>query len=62
MEKLDLVKAVMQTQDMTEAEAKEDIKEATQELKERCGNGEMPFDFCEERWGLEPDYLEFMIM
>jgi len=52
-----LKEAIMNSQDMSETEATEEIKEARKELMERLGNGEMPFDFCEERWNLEPDYL-----
>jgi len=42
---------------LTGTEADERINEARRELLERIENGEMPFDFCEEEFGLEPDYL-----
>ena len=47
---------------MTPAEAEEEIKDAKAEIMELLGEGEMPFDYCEDRWGLEPDYLEDLIM
>ena len=43
---------------LTSAEADEQILNARRELMQRIEDGEMPFDFCEEEWGLEPDYLE----
>ena len=52
---------LMQNLDMTEAEANAEIKDARQELIKLIGNGEMPFDYCLDRWGLEPDYLEELI-
>jgi len=52
-----LKEAIMISQEMTEAEAIQEIADAKEELMERLGNGEMPMDFCEERWNLEPDYL-----
>jgi len=56
-----LKEVLMQNHDMTEAEAIADINEARAELMEEIGNGGMPMDFCQERWGLEPDYLEELI-
>ncbi len=46
---------------MSDEEAKEDIKEAKKELMELIADGEMPFDYCQDRWGLEPDYLDELI-
>lgn len=57
-----LKQAVMQVMEITESEAIEEIKEAREEIMELIGEGEMPFDYCEERWGLEPDYLEDLIL
>jgi len=46
---------------LTSAEADEQILNARRELMRRIEDGEMPFDFCEEEWGLEPDYLEDLL-
>ena len=56
-----LVKTLMMINEVTEEEAKADIAEARAELMEEIANGEMPFDFCADRWGLEPDYLDDLI-
>ncbi len=46
---------------MSEKGAEEEIEAAKEDLNERLESGEMPFNFCEEWFGLEPDYLdEFM--
>jgi len=37
------------------------ITEARNDFYNRLAEGEMPFDFCEEAFGLEPDYLEDLI-
>jgi hypothetical protein len=56
-----LKKVLMQRDGLTENEADEQIANAKENLLERLGNGEMPFDFCEEEFGLEPDYLVDLI-
>ncbi len=43
---------------MSEEEAEDEIKAAQEDLNERLEAGEMPFNLCEEWFGLEPDYLE----
>lgn len=43
---------------MTRVEAEKLVEEARQEAMDMLGNGEMPWDICEEYFGLEPDYLE----
>ena len=53
-----LLDVLMQRDGFTEAEALERIQEAHDELYERLAAGDMPFDICEEYFGLEPDYLE----
>lgn len=49
---------LMERDGLTASEADADIREAKQELMELIGAGEMPFDFCQDRWGLEPDFLD----
>jgi len=56
------IKEVLMTRDkMTAEEANAEIDNAKKELMERISKGEMPMDFCEERWKLEPDYLEDLL-
>ena len=43
---------------LTDQQAQEQIEDARTELLARLDEGEMPFDLCEELFGLEPDYLE----
>ena len=52
------IKEVLMNRDnMTSNEADDLINEAKENLHERLENGEMPFDICEEWFGLEPDYI-----
>ncbi|HPQ35882.1 MAG TPA: hypothetical protein PK563_15415 [Tenuifilaceae bacterium] len=46
---------------LTEQEAQAQINECREELFNRLEEGEMPFDILEEHFGLEPDYLEYLI-
>jgi hypothetical protein len=48
---------LMRRDGLTEAEADAAVNEAREELQDRLAEGEMPFDICEELFGLEPDYL-----
>jgi len=51
----------MSRDNITEEEAESLISECRRELFERLENGELPFDICDEFFGLEPDYLEELI-
>lgn len=57
-----LKKVLIERDGLTEEQADEQIADAKEELMNRLGNGEMPFDFCEEEFGLEPDYLYDLIL
>lgn len=57
-----LKKTLMKRDGLTEKQAQEQINNAREELMSRLENGEMPFDFCEEEFGLEPDYLEDLLL
>lgn len=46
---------------MSPNNADELIKQATQDLNERLLNGEIPFDICEEWFGLEADYIDELL-
>jgi hypothetical protein len=49
---------LMQRDGMSRWEAEELVSQAAQDFKDRLERGEMPFDICEEWFGLEPDYVE----
>jgi len=46
---------------MSPNNADELINQATQDLNERLLNGEIPFDICEEWFGLEADYIDELL-
>lgn len=46
---------------MTSEEADADIEAARSDLHDRLAEGKMPFDICEEWFGLEGDYIEELI-
>lgn len=53
-----LKEVLMRRDKMSESEAEELIQEAKDDLMERLEDGEMPFEICEEWFGLEPDYVD----
>ena len=56
------IKEILMRRDgMTAEEADELIMEAQEELLNRLDDGEMPYDICQEYFGLEPDYLTELI-
>jgi hypothetical protein len=56
------LKEVLMSRDgLSSTEADERILDARERLIERISEGDQPFDFCEEEFGLEPDYLEDLI-
>ena len=52
---------LMQRDGMTLQEARRLVREARAEALERLADGEMPYDICEEYFGLEPDYIEELL-
>jgi len=55
---MELIQSILIKRDgMTSKEADDAVDECRDELMARLENGEMPFDICEEYFGLEPDYL-----
>ena len=54
---MSLLKTLMEMMEITETEARQEIREAKAELRDRLARDEMPYDLCGEYWGLEPDYL-----
>jgi hypothetical protein len=58
----ELKKVLMERDGMTAEEADKEIARAKNALTARLEDGDMPFDFMEEEYGLEPDYLEDLIL
>ena len=57
------IKEILMRRDgMTAQEADEEIEEAKKDFHERLENGEMPFDICADWFGLEPDYIDELIL
>lgn len=56
-----LLKTLMERDNISEQEAQNQIDEARTEMNDRLAEGDMPFDICEEFFGLEPDYLDDLI-
>ena len=52
---------LMERDGMSAEEANNLIQDAKEDLNNRLANGEMPFDICEEWFGLEPDYIDELI-
>ena len=56
---MESIKSILVRRDnLTEEEAEDLVEQAREKLQQRLSAGEMPFDVCEEYFGLEPDYLE----
>jgi hypothetical protein len=53
-------KVLIRRDGMSPEEARKTVEDLREELFQRLGEGEMPFDLMEEV-GLEPDYLEELI-
>ena len=52
------IREILMRRDGLSAEEADDlIEEAKSDLNYRLANGEMPYDICEEHFGLEPDYI-----
>lgn len=56
-----IAKVLMERDGLSEVEAWAEVDYAREELALRLEQGEMPFDICEELFGLEPDYIEELI-
>ena len=56
-----LKEVLMERDGLTSEEADQQISEARENMYQRLSEGEMPFDICEEEFGLEPDYLEDLL-
>jgi len=52
---------LMKRDGITKEEADDLVRAAKEDLIERLDEGEMPYDICEEWFGLEPDYLEQLL-
>lgn len=57
------IKQVLMTRDgMSANEADAEIESAREDLFNRLEDGEMPFDTCADWFGLEPDYMDELIL
>lgn len=56
-----IASVLMERDGLSKEEAEQMIDNARRELFERLEEGDMPFDICEELFGLEPDYLEELV-
>ena len=52
---------LMERDGMSSVDADNLIKKAKEDFQKRLEDGEMPYDICEEWFGLEPDYLEELV-
>lgn len=57
-----LREVLIENQGHTPEEADKRISQARRDITERIESGELPFDFCEEEFGLEPDYLDDLLI
>lgn len=59
---MESIKEILMRRDgMTSDEADDMIADAQEDFDDRINDGELPYDFCKDWFGLEPDYLiEFM--
>ena len=59
-----IVKVLMNRDGLTKDEAVAQVKECQADLMDRISEGDTlsAMDICEEYFGLEPDYLEDMIL
>lgn len=58
---MSIKKVLMERDGMTSDEADADIEATRSDLHDRLAEGEMPFDICEEWFGLEQDYIEELL-
>jgi len=56
-----IVKVLMNRDGLSKEEAVAQVKECQADMMQRLEDGEMPYDICEEYFGLEPDYLDDML-
>ena len=57
-----IAEILMKRDGMSEDEARDMVEEAREDLSERLEGGEMPFDICAEWFGLEPDYIDELML
>lgn len=59
---MESIKTILMRRDgLSSDEANELVNACKADLRERLEAGEMPFDICEEWFGLEPDYIDQLI-
>ena len=53
-----IVNILINEDKMSLKDAQERVKEVLAEANDRLMEGDIPYDICEEYFGLEPDYLD----
>ena len=53
-----IVNILINQDKMSLKDAQERVKEVLAEANDRLTEGDIPYDICEEYFGLEPDYLD----
>lgn len=56
-----LKEVLMRRDGMSSEEADDLINDCLEDLIDRLNMGDLPFDICEEWFGLEPDYLDDLL-
>ena len=57
MPQQNIQQVLMERDGLSALEAAQLIEDAREDLAQRLEQGEMPYDICEEWFGLEPDYI-----
>jgi len=57
-----LKQIIMRDEGLTSDQADKRLEQARRDIMERIECGELPFDFMEEEFGLEPDYLDDLLL
>lgn len=62
MARKSLKEVLMDRDGLSSDEADEQIQDAREDLLQRIKDGDCPTDICEELFGLEPDYLDDLLL
>ena len=54
----EIIDILMRRDGMTKEAAEDRVSECKEEFQRRLANNEMPFEICEEYFGLEEDYID----
>ena len=62
MRHMTLKQIIMRDEGLTSDQADKRLEQARRDIMERIECGELSFDFMEEEFGLEPDYLDDLLL